>query len=153
VALTPDVGAVVPALIGGTIGTVIGQRRLVRRHMPEQAERWFALSVGDRVRIRWAVARGNAVADARLAALAVGLARAQQAVWARIPRRRYLALWTIGAAVAIACIVALGDDGRIFYGGVIALAFVVEIVALRGRAARLAQAERRNLILLEAPAP
>ena len=148
--LTPDIGVVLPAVIGATIGTVIGQRRLVRKHMPEQAERWFALSAADRLRIRWAVAWGDAVADARLAPLAAALARTRRTMWAQLSRRSYVLLWASGAALAIACIIALRDDGGVFYGAVILLAFGAEMVAVRSRGARLEQAERRNR---QAPTP
>jgi hypothetical protein len=146
-ALTPDMGVVLPALVGGAIGTIIGERRLVRRQMPEHAARWFALSLSDRLRIRWAVAWGNAVADIRLAPLAAVLAQARRVTWEQLSWTRYVTLWVIAVAVAVASIVALRDDGGIFYGGVSALSCVAEMIVGPGRGARLERAERRNLAL------
>jgi hypothetical protein len=138
------VPSLVGAVIGATIGTVIGQRRVVTKHMPAVAAPWFALSFGERLRIRWAVARGTAVDDARLAPLAVAYTRMRQAMVARFTAWKLALFVVICAGVAVACVVVMKGLGLVF-AAVIATSLLCEVIARPGRAARLRRAEQRNL--------
>jgi hypothetical protein len=144
VALTTLIVTALPALLAAAIGVAIAQRRLVTKLMPDCVERWRALSAGDRLRIHWAIARGTAVGDARLATLAVAFARMRGALWAQLSVTKYAMFGIVGAAFVVVSVVTLGGDDGAAYGGAIALAMLVEALSAPGRGARLARAEQRN---------
>ncbi len=146
-----DLAGMVPALVGGAIGVAVGKRRVVAKQMPESAERWLALTAGERLRIRWAVVRGEAVGDARLAPMAVALARMTSKMWARLSWRKYVGSMAFFAVVIVASLLLLPTAPAVVCAVLGLTSLVGEACTAPSRTARLARAEERNLRLVALP--
>lgn len=142
--LSSILAGALPAIVGATIGAIVGQRRLVARNMPDDVGRWRTLGASDRWRIRWAVTRGRAVGDPALASLAVAFARMRRTLWERLTTTKYVALGLVGVAGVVVSFGFMHGDEGVPYGTVIVLAMVAEAIVAPGRGARLARAEQRN---------